>query len=67
MAKKIAITIYYDEHTGEVSKIDCTNRFAEEGPLFRMDVLKDSITALKSIYDFEKEEFFDENPKMARA
>ena len=67
MAKKIAIKIYYNEHSGEIEKIDCTNRFAEEGPLFRMDVLKDSIEALESIYNYEKELFFDDNPRLARA
>ena len=67
MAKKIALKIYFDEQTGEVDKIDCTKRFSEEGPLFRMDVLKDSIEALESIYNYEKELFFDDNPKLARA
>mgnify|MGYP005820607217 CR=1 FL=1 len=55
MAKKIALKIYFDEQTGEVDKIDCTKRFSEEGPLFRIDVLKDSIEALESIYNYEKE------------
>ena len=67
MGKKIALTVYFDEFSGEVEKIKSTKRFAEEGPLFRMAVLKDSIMALESIYNFEKEEFFDENPKMAKA
>ena len=60
MAKKIAIRIYFDEHTGEVNKIDSTKRFENEGPLFRIDVLKDAILALESIYEFEKEMFFKE-------
>ena len=46
MAKKIAIKIYYDEFTGEVDKVECTKRFAEEGSLFKMDVIKDSLMAL---------------------
>ena len=55
MAKRIAIKIYYDEYSGEINKIDCTKRFAEEGPLFRMDILRDSIEVLENIYKYEKE------------
>ena len=50
MAKRIAIKIYYDEYSGEINKIDCTKRFAEEGPLFRMDILRESIEVLEKIY-----------------
>ena len=60
MAKKIALKIYFDEYTGEVEKVDCTKRFEEEGPLFRIDVLKDAIIALESIYEIEKHLFFKE-------
>ena len=60
MAKKIAMTVYFDEHTGEVEKIDCTKRFAEEGPLFRIDVIKDTIIALENIYQYERSLFFNE-------
>ena len=67
MAKKIAIKIYYDEGTGEIDKIDCTNRFASEGPLFRMDVLKDSIEVLESIYEYERDKLFEETPGLAKA
>ena len=60
MAKKIALTIYFDENTGEVDKVDCTKRFSEEGPLFKLDVIKDIIIALEQIYNIEKSEFFNE-------
>ena len=60
MAKKIALTVYFDEHTGEVDEIQFTKRFAEEGPLFRIDVLKDTITALENIYQYERSQFFME-------
>ena len=60
MANKIAIKIYYDELTGEIEKIDCTKRFAAEGRLFRMDVLKDAMESLDAIYEFEKSNFLDE-------
>ena len=60
MAKKIALKIYFDENTGEVDKIDCTKRFSEEGALFRIDVLKDSILALQNIYQYERSQFFNE-------
>ena len=60
MAKKIAMKIYFDEHTGEVEEIECTKRFEHEGPLFRMDVIKDTIIALESIYQYERSRFFNE-------
>ena len=58
MAKKIALKVYFDDQTGEIDKIDCTKRFEDEGPLFRMDVIKDTITALESIYQYERSKFF---------
>ncbi len=67
MAKKIAMTVYFDEHTGEVEKIDCTKRFAEEGPLFRIDVIKDTIIALENIYQYERTQFFMEFDDIAEA
>ncbi len=72
MAKKVALKIYFDEYTGEVEKVDCTKRFESEGPLFRIDVLRDAIIALEHIYEFEKEAFMEElsqssNKKIAKA
>ena len=67
MAKKIAIKIFYDEYTGEVEKVDCTHRFAEEGLLFRLDVLKDAMEALDYIYNYEKHKFFKSPGKIAEA
>ena len=60
MARKIAMKVYFDESTGEVDKIDCTKRFSEEGPLFRIDVIKDTILALENIYQYERSRFFNE-------
>tara|TARA_Y100000310_G_scaffold136433_1_gene135302 strand:- start:2538 stop:2741 length:204 start_codon:yes stop_codon:yes gene_type:complete len=60
MAKKIALKVYFDDQTGEIEKIDCTKRFEDEGPLFRMDVIKDTILALESIYEYEKSKMFSE-------
>ena len=60
MAKKVALTIYFDENTGEVDKIKTTKRFSDEGCLFRIDVLKDSIIALQNIYQYERSKFFME-------
>ena len=60
MAKKVALKVYFDDQTGEVEKIDCTKRFEDEGPLFRMDVIKDTIIALESIYKYEKSKYFSE-------
>ena len=67
MAKKIALKVYFDDKTGEVEEIDCTKRFEEEGPLFRMDVIKDTIIALDGIYQYEKNRFFDGFDKIGRA
>ena len=58
MAKKIALKVYFDDQTGEIDKIDCTKRFEEEGPLFRMDVIKDTIEVLETIYEYERKKFF---------
>ena len=67
MAKRIAIKIYYDVYSAEINKIDCTKRFAEEGPLFRMDILRDSIEVLENIYKYEKDQLFEDNPSLAKA
>ena len=58
MAKKVALKVYFDDKTGEIESIDCTKRFEEEGPLFRMDVIKDTIIALEGIYQYERSLFF---------
>ena len=58
MAKKIALKVYFDEQTGEVDEIASTKRFEDEGPLFRMDVIKDTIIALENIYQYERSRFF---------
>ena len=60
MSKKIAIKIFYDEYTGEVNEIKSTKRFSDEGFLFRIDVLKDTITALENIYQYERSQYFME-------
>ena len=58
MAKKIALRVYFDDETGEVDEITSTKRFEDEGPLFRMDVIKDTIIALENIYQYERSKFF---------
>ena len=60
MSKKIALRVYFDEETGEVDEIKSTRRFEDEGPLFRMDVIKDTIIALENIYQYERSKFFME-------
>ena len=37
-----------------------TKRFEDEGPLFRLDVIKDTIIALESIYQYERSKMFSE-------
>jgi len=58
MAKKIALRVYFDDQTGEVDEVASTKRFEDEGPLFRMDVIKDTIIALENIYQYERSRFF---------
>ena len=58
MARKIALQVYFDDETGEVDEIGSTKRFEDEGPLFRMDVIKDAITILEDIYQYERSRFF---------
>ena len=58
MAKKIALRVYFDDETGEIDEIGSTKRFEDEGPLFRMDVIKDTIIALEEIYQYERSKFF---------
>ena len=60
MAKKIALRVYFDDQTGEVDEIGATKRFEDEGPLFRIDVIKDTIIALENIYQYERSKFFME-------
>ena len=60
MAKKIALKVYFDDQTGEVDGVASTKRFEDEGPLFRMDVIRDTIIALESIYQYERSQFFME-------
>ena len=60
MAKKIALTVFFDDQTGEVDEVVSTKRFEEEGPLFRMDVIKDTMIALENIYQYERSKFFME-------
>ena len=67
MADKIALKVYFDEETGEIAKVDCTKRFAEEGALFRIDVLKDAIEALENIYQYERSQFFLEYDEIGEA
>jgi len=61
MAKKIALKIYFDDKTGEVDEIASTKRFEQEGILFKLDVLKDTIIALDKIYEYEKDQLFNNN------
>tara|TARA_Y100000310_G_C19966907_1_gene483723 strand:+ start:135 stop:341 length:207 start_codon:yes stop_codon:yes gene_type:complete len=58
MAKKIALKVYFDDLTGEIKEIGCTKRFENEGPLFRLDVIRDAIVALENIYQYERTKFF---------
>ena len=60
MSRKVALTVYFDEQSGEVDQIECTKRFEHEGALFKIDVIKDAIEALTSIYQYERSKFFND-------
>ena len=60
MSKKLALKIYVDEFTGEVTTVQPSKRFEKEGPLFKIDVLKDAVVALEHIYEFERHRFINE-------
>tara|TARA_Y100001963_G_C6578224_1_gene352116 strand:+ start:58 stop:276 length:219 start_codon:yes stop_codon:yes gene_type:complete len=59
--RKIAFTIFVDELTGDVDEVEVTKRLNEQGPLYKLDVIKNSILALDAIYKFEKYKFFEDN------
>ena len=67
MAKKVALTIYFDEYTGEVNEIKSSKRFSDEGSLFKIDVLKDAIDSLQNIYDYERSIYFNEFNEIAES
>ena len=60
MAKKVALKIYFDDQTGEIENIATTKRFEQEGALFKLDVIKDTIIALENIYQYERSKMFSE-------
>ena len=67
MAKKLGFKVYFDDSSGEVCTVECSKRLREEGPLFRLDVLKDTLEAVETIYNFEKDLYFKDNPHLAKA
>ena len=58
--QKIAFQVYFNEKTGEIERIYCTKRFTEEGALFKLDIIKETIEALEQIYEYEKKKYFEE-------
>jgi hypothetical protein len=46
---KRAFTVYYDDFTGELSKIDYSEVFTDESNLMQADVLKDAVEELDSM------------------
>tara|TARA_Y100000593_G_scaffold95130_1_gene200439 strand:- start:13091 stop:13300 length:210 start_codon:yes stop_codon:yes gene_type:complete len=55
---KLALKIYFNEMTGEVTRIETSKRFDLEGDLFKLDVLQESCLALHALYELEKGLFF---------
>lgn len=48
---KRAITFYYDEETGELAKVDVSERFMAESALMQADVIGDINGYLEEVYD----------------
>ena len=46
-----AFTVYYDDENGEMTRVDWTPGFQNEGVLLRADVLKDARNAIGAAYD----------------
>lgn len=46
-----AFTVYYDDANGEMTRVDWTPGFQNEGVLLRADVLKDARHAIGAAYD----------------
>ena len=46
-----AFTVYYDGDNGEMTRVDWTPGFQNEGALLRADVLKDARNAIGAAYD----------------
>ena len=67
MAKKLGFKVYFDDSSGEVCTVECSKRLREEGPLFRLDVLKESVEILKTVYNYEKDIYLEENSTLAKA
>ena len=60
MAKKRALTIYYDEMSGEVEEINVTKRFDSEPELFQLDIIKDALEILELTYKKKRKTFFSQ-------
>lgn len=46
-----AFTVYYNEATGELTRVDWTPGFQNQGVLLRADVLKDARNAIGAAYE----------------
>ena len=66
MAKKLGIKIYYDENSGEIIEIKRSRRMEQEGVLFQIKLMEESINVLQLIHDYELQEY-DKITKIARA
>jgi len=55
--RKRALTVYYNENTMEVTKVDFGKDFLKAGALSRLDVLKDSYSYITEIYNLTIKEW----------
>jgi len=61
-----AMTIYYSEDSGELTKIVESDRFNESDGLMRCDVLKDIIYELNERYSVSHKSMMDDWKKIAK-
>ena len=55
---KRMVTMYYNEETGELTKVDFSAGFEVEDSLLRADVLQDAIDTLVAAYEPARERAF---------
>ena len=62
MARRRAVTFYYDDETGDMSLLPSWNeRFTQESTLLQADVLRDILFALVACYEASVRNIFPES------
>ena len=59
---KRAITLYYDDDSGELARVKIHKNFQKADLLMKVDVLQDSIGALENMYNNSSNTYFNSLP-----